>query len=427
MARSRLKMLPLSLLGLIGLMVLGTSASGDPPSPSPSAEVKLICHTSNPAECYPKIFQPTHEFQIVHPDQDLPLGLHVKLNINTGQKEAKINDPDEEVDPSLAGLPVDSAIVTVDTPDLEPEPVQKPRRLPKNAPGYDPDGKIKEPPKNNPHAGNDAAVFFESLSYLRKGLDIDSALESLSDVSHDIYYGLKIAEDYDTIANLFCIANTPAIFGPSPSAETLSRARLAALTLSSVTQNNPKALSEIETHWSKLLASSCSNEPLSTLIWRLIPSSGHPDPAVSKARISSISGLLRSPTIRAHFLSNNGMEQILQILNLQDSQNGDFEPAARKAALLVLDNFLDGDMGASLGEWPIGTQQTDIVCEGRHKEGKEPAERCWDWHAKAWAKGNKKDKEHWSHELLKKVTEQRRVNNKGGKKKNGSRSGKEEL
>ncbi|KAK0718932.1 hypothetical protein B0T21DRAFT_374457 [Apiosordaria backusii] len=424
-------MLPLSLLGFIGLMVMGTSASSeDPPSPSPSADVELICHTSNPAECYPKIFQPTHEFQIVHPDQDLPLGLHVRLDINTGQKEAKINIPDEEVDPSLAGLPVDSSIVTVDTPDTEPEPAQKPRKLPKNAPKYDPDGKIKEPPKSNPDAGNDAAAFFESLSYLKKGLDIDSALESLSDVSHDIYYGLKIAEDYDTIANLFCLANNPAIFAPSPSPETLSRARLAALTLSSVTQNNPKALAEIETHWPKLLTTSCSDEPLSTLIWRLVPPSpGTPDPAVSKARISSITGLLRSSTIRSHFLSNGGMEQILQILNLQDSQNGDFEPAARKAALLVLDNFLDGDMGASLGEWPVGTQQTDDVCEGRHKEGKEPVERCWDWHAHKWAKGNKKDKEHWSHELLKKVTEQRRVNNKGGKKKNGSasRGGKEEL
>ncbi|VBB73203.1 Putative nucleotide exchange factor SIL1 precursor [Podospora comata] len=427
MAQTRLKMLPISLLSLLGLMVLGTTASEEPPSTSPTAEVELICHTTDPAECYPKIFQPTHEFQIVHPDQDLPLGLHVRLDINTGQKEAKINIPDEEVDPSLVGLPIDSSIVTVDTPDSESEPAQRPRKLPKNAPKYDPDGKVKEPPKSNPHAGNDAAAFFESLTYLKKGLDIDSALESLSDVSHDIYYGLKIAEDYDTIANLFCLANTPALFTASPSPETLSRARVAALTLSSVTQNNPKALSEIETHWPKLLASSCSDEPLSALIWRLIPSSGQPDPAVSKARISSISGLLKSSKIRSHFLSNNGMEQILQIMNLQDQNNGDFEPAARKAAILVLDNFLDGDMGASLGEWPIGTQQTDVVCEGRHKEGKEPVERCWDWHARLWVKGNKKNKEHWSHELLKKVTEQRRVNNKGGKKKNAAQGGKEEL
>ena len=70
----------------------------------------IICHTSNREECYPRIFQPTEEFQTVHDDQELPSGLHVRLNIWTGQKEAKINVPDEE-DPALEGLPVDSAIV----------------------------------------------------------------------------------------------------------------------------------------------------------------------------------------------------------------------------------------------------------------------------------------------------------------------------
>ncbi len=62
-------------------------------SSSPATATDIICHTSDPADCYPRVFQPTENFQVVRDDQDLPPGLHIRLNLNTGLKEARLNIP----------------------------------------------------------------------------------------------------------------------------------------------------------------------------------------------------------------------------------------------------------------------------------------------------------------------------------------------
>jgi len=41
-------------------------------------------------------FIPTHEWQVVHDNQAVPAGLHIRMNFQTGVKEAKILDPNEE-------------------------------------------------------------------------------------------------------------------------------------------------------------------------------------------------------------------------------------------------------------------------------------------------------------------------------------------
>ena len=393
--------------------------------------MKLICHTDNPAECYPKIFQATDEFQIVREDQDLPKGLHVRLNIQTGLKEAKINVPDE-VNPALEGLPVDSSVVVVEQPE-EGSPPPSPPKIPANAPGYDPDGKIKEP--KNPQGGADeGGAFYRSLSILKKGLNIDDALEMLEDISHDIYYGLKIAEDYDTIRQLFCLAKptTAAAEEESNNNNNNNRARLAALTISSTVQNNPKALSEIEKHSAALQKDKCpgSKEPLGTttapLIFRLVPQlaeseTGNPNPALAKVRISAVSGLLKSPAIRTQFLANGGMELLLNLLATTTISDQGWEPVQEKIAFLILDNFLDEEMGAALGEWPVDKQAKDADCAARAGAGTGTENEgirgdCWDWHAQKIAerfRSSGKGKNHWSAELLKKLKEQRKANGNG--------------
>ena len=67
--------------GVVGRVFASDSTPGDD-------EVELICH--NRSDCYPKVFQATSEFQRVRDDQDLPAGLHVRLNVWTGEKEAKV-------------------------------------------------------------------------------------------------------------------------------------------------------------------------------------------------------------------------------------------------------------------------------------------------------------------------------------------------
>ncbi|KAK1758227.1 hypothetical protein QBC47DRAFT_373980 [Echria macrotheca] len=437
MARLRPTSLPKSLLALLGVALIasGTSASVSPdlassPSPReepptvPSDKPDLICHTTDPSECYPRVFQPTDDFQIVHDDQDLPQGLHVRLNIQTGQKEAKINVPDE-IPPSLEGLPVDSAVVLVD-PDSSSEPPKIPK-IPANAPPYDPAGKIKEPPSGS-SSSDDAHTFHQSLSILKKGLDIDSALLFLSEIAHDIYYGLKLSEDYATVRSLFCLAasssspSSPSPESPSPDSDSESdksltpskRAHLSAKILSSALQNNPKSLFQIQSHWPALQRDPCISHS-----W-LRPLAKDNAP-LTKARIAALSGLLRSDVIRASFLAQDGMQRILEILVFDSNNNEEWNPVRKQAAFLVLDNFLDEDMGAALGEWPTAAaaaQASDAECAAADKNSIRA--ECWDWHVKQLVARLKADKGHWSRELQSKLNEQRKANTP-------KRKGKEEL
>src|SRR5690606_28979651 len=123
----------------------------------------------------------------------------------------------------------------------------------------------------------------------------------------------------------------------------LRRARLATLTLSSTVQNHPKALRQIENHWSQLSSSLCPSSsstpkrttPLGTAIFSLLPptpeptteaetttetitTTNHttllPDPSLTKIRVTLVTGLLKSPTLRAQFLAGEGPSHVLQIL-----------------------------------------------------------------------------------------------------------------
>ncbi|KAI5952131.1 SIL1 [Candida theae] len=63
-------------------------------------EEELICpDPTNPTICYPKIFVATNDWQIIKPGQDIPAGLHVRLNLETSEREAKLmsGESDNEV------------------------------------------------------------------------------------------------------------------------------------------------------------------------------------------------------------------------------------------------------------------------------------------------------------------------------------------
>ena len=50
----------------------------------------LVC-----AGAAPSIFEATSEFQEIQEDQQVPAGLHYRINLETGKKEAKLIDPNE--------------------------------------------------------------------------------------------------------------------------------------------------------------------------------------------------------------------------------------------------------------------------------------------------------------------------------------------
>ena len=83
-----------SVLPILLAFILQSKVHGFAPISSPPASTELICHTTLASECYPAIFQPTEHFQRIHDDQSIPPGLHVRMNLATGLKEARLNVPE---------------------------------------------------------------------------------------------------------------------------------------------------------------------------------------------------------------------------------------------------------------------------------------------------------------------------------------------
>ncbi|OQS06168.1 hypothetical protein THRCLA_20425 [Thraustotheca clavata] len=54
-----------------------------------------VCELDAQGECIPAIFEPTSEWKEILPNQAIPGGLHVRINLSTGKKEAKLLDNDK--------------------------------------------------------------------------------------------------------------------------------------------------------------------------------------------------------------------------------------------------------------------------------------------------------------------------------------------
>ncbi|KAJ1985481.1 nucleotide exchange factor sil1 [Dimargaris cristalligena] len=80
-----------------------------PPVRPPVAPVAddLICRIVNGLEdCYPKVFVPTHEFQPIREGQQVPKGLHIKIDMDTHVKLAKFVDPQEHSNENAVAIAV---------------------------------------------------------------------------------------------------------------------------------------------------------------------------------------------------------------------------------------------------------------------------------------------------------------------------------
>ncbi|ROV87007.1 hypothetical protein VSDG_10070 [Cytospora chrysosperma] len=376
-----------------------TQAADDATTKPANTHQDLICHSDDPTECYPRLFQATNDFQEVRVDQDLPPGLHIRLDVNTGRREAKLNDPNEK-NQALEGLPVDSSVVIVEQ-EHGSDDTQAPSQpqIPKGAPQYEPVGKVKMPQQ-------ESQAFRDSLTVLKTlALDdrpIDAALDILRDISHDIYYGLKVAEDSNAIKELLCMISSQEVFSKDGNDDVVDQAGKAAAVLGAALQNNQKALEEVETYWEDISQTTCAgtDHKLGNAVFNMlvpgVPSSEYASGSeahrlsLTKAKAGALRGLIKSPKIRDDFLANGGMAQILQVLVLERPEMG---PAQQKLANLVLDNFLDESMGATPGVWPRAGE----------------VDYDWDYQLKTLAKLHKTEKEHWSAELWKRLQEQRRI------------------
>ncbi|KAI2462798.1 hypothetical protein F4781DRAFT_172674 [Annulohypoxylon bovei var. microspora] len=384
------------------------SASSPPPSESPSAETELICHTDNPADCYPKVFSATEEFQVIHDDQDIPPGLHVQLDVQTGKKQAKLNNPKED-NPALEGLPVDRSVLIVDPEGSQDDTPH----IPSGAPAYEPVGAVKAPREKNEGFAQDldtvkkyAKKYFDAGDYAGQSDELDEALENLWDLSYDMYYGLQIAEDPEALHALFCLLTKREPTWPNNSVWQPPEF-LAALILSSSIRNNKPALQALEKSWDAVMNRQCvldsskATSPLVTEFYANLepttkPGSAEEPDEVYRTRmtLTVLGGLLKSPKIKAQFMKADGMKNLLEILLRKEAVWLDQRP---KAARIVSDTFLDEEFGAALGIWPTAAKATDAsVCAEGGPESREDG--CWEYHLEVISQDP--NEAEWSQPLL---------------------------
>jgi nucleotide exchange factor SIL1 len=213
-----------------------------------------------------------------------------------------------------------------------------------------------------------------------EGRSFDSALDDLSELSHDLYYGVEIAKNGPVLEKLVCL--TLGQGSEKFPANKEKRDHKAASILASTIQNNPKALAEVGKFWRLVMYPTCGAELMeaktrgkgnfvSTLRSRL---GREKEPQNLKAKITAISGLLKEPMIRSDFLDNGGMELLLAIWLKKGEQ---WDGVRRKVAQLVMDNFLDESMGAALGVWPKNPVAEAAICEAK---GRMLEDGCWEHH-----------------------------------------------
>ncbi|KAI9205124.1 uncharacterized protein BJ171DRAFT_503049 [Polychytrium aggregatum] len=238
---------------LASLGVWSATASASVPEAAVASQSDLICKpdASGNEICYPRLFLPTHEFQPVHDDQEVPKGLYIRMNFQTGLKEAKIYVPETDDQPN------DHAAVAVASIDLDQDGSirrvdeavpERHHHQQSPQPRPDPSDPSSSTSSRSKHVPGRNA-FEDLVVKLQETKDTTKILETLAfieDTVHQIDWAYDFARTEHGI---------PAMIGylENPDANVREKA---ALVLGSLTLNNPKVQDFIREH---SLYSSLSN------------------------------------------------------------------------------------------------------------------------------------------------------------------------
>ncbi|KTW29321.1 hypothetical protein T552_01276 [Pneumocystis carinii B80] len=181
---------------------------------------KMICHAKK--ECYPEVFEATHVFQVVHEDQILPPGLHIRLDFSTGIKEAKIIDEDENDKKNV--------ILVYKDGHIESGNVAKESPIFSNIPDIKPNLKISQAEHEE---FSMALKFLVSDKYNESMEQLVNVLSVLEELSHEFEFGVKICKSRVAVERLIELLE---------SSESIFIKKLAITVLGSSLQNNPQAL-----------------------------------------------------------------------------------------------------------------------------------------------------------------------------------------
>ncbi|KAG4306397.1 hypothetical protein PORY_000385 [Pneumocystis oryctolagi] len=179
---------------------------------------KMICHDKK--ECYPEIFEATHIFQVVRQDQILPPGLHIRINFNTGVKEAKIMDENEKEENNI--ILVYQNAHTQTTIINQKKPISDKYEIKPNL-------KI---PQEDREKFSIALTFLTSNNY-NNSKDLIDILSLLEELSHELEFGIEICKSRIVVEHLIHLLK---------SSESVHVKKLAITVLGASLQNNPQAL-----------------------------------------------------------------------------------------------------------------------------------------------------------------------------------------
>ena len=331
LARIMILSIPLSLLHPLLSFFLLRKVHGSAPAFSPPASTELICHTARASDCYPAIFQPTEHFQRIHDDQSVPAGLHIRMNLATGLKEARLNVPE------LSGIS-HTELVVID--DLSPRPsigeddaVTEILELQDQS---DPNTRCERRRPYHPAASNveESSLFFSSISTLHSTTALSNtdlpALSTLQDLAYSIHWGVALARD-----TAVCQKLVSAIDPGSHASGGIRSA--AALLLGTAIHSNPEALDAVLSHQ---YSSEASLTPAATVLAVLrAPDQG--DLMIKTRTVFLLSQLCQHPGQLRVFVDSGGLDTLYDLFEPHRTTLDDGKDKFRaKAANFIYDRIL---------------------------------------------------------------------------------------
>ncbi|KAI4211251.1 MAG: hypothetical protein LQ351_005935 [Letrouitia transgressa] len=310
---------------LVFLAFVWSFASAQATAPSPKASTDLICHTNRASDCYPRIFQPTETFQLVHDDQSLPPGLHVRMNLATGVKEARLNIPETQEADGRSNLAI---FQTLEDPAVDVEINALPQKV------LQQESNPRHPLEFTTDVG-DGSIFSSRAANVKQSAtsgDLDILLPSLADLqelSHSYHWGLTLAEDERLVHTIYQLLRPSTI-----SQEVRSQA---VLLLGTALHNNLPASSALLTHF-------YSNEwpegPLEAVITAL---EHEESPTLASRMIFLLSALCQNQTQLARFIKSDGTNLLIHVFDAQSAGRDNKDKLRWKISNFLSDRFLQAD------------------------------------------------------------------------------------
>ncbi|KAL8643175.1 MAG: hypothetical protein Q9228_000237 [Teloschistes exilis] len=288
--------------------------------PSPKAATDLICHTNHASECYPRIFQPTESFKTVHDDQNLPPGLHVRMNLATGVKEARFNVPESD-DRARS-----SALTIVQDSELPRARLTRSEKIFVDRPTID----LQQPLGHWNVDVAESTLFTDSVIEVRHlGIqDVDmllSALANLEDLSHSYQWGHTLAKDGPLIRKLYQLLSSVE--------SSLELRSLAALVLGTAIHNNEAALAVALTHFYN---DEWPDGPMEAVTLALL---NEESPMVLSRMMFLLSSLCQDERQLKRFLRADGVHTLIRVLDAASTGKDAKDKVRTKVTNFVLDHL----------------------------------------------------------------------------------------